>query len=271
MERRKLIKSEVASMFNTTVETLRHYEKKGLIHPEKRENGYRLYGFEDLQMLRQIFLFKEMELSLGEMNMLIDKHLNEAEYLDLLERHQAKLKSKIDRLTKIHADIAQLRDLLSKQSADLSFLLRDQGERYLYVLDPLESEVMDSPKSYYDKFESYIKKKAYSEKTLMILYPYDGLNKGTDIESRICIEVPEPDEGVEVLTEGLYLSIFYPFKHGNLFELPSLRKKIDAYLVSQNLKRVGDFVIELEHPELSLFLEEDRTVFELQIKVEKVA
>ncbi len=28
MERDKLIKSEVSAMFNTTVETLRHYEKK---------------------------------------------------------------------------------------------------------------------------------------------------------------------------------------------------------------------------------------------------
>ncbi len=67
------------------------------------------------------------------------------------------------------------------------------------------------------------------------------------------------------------MSIFYPFKHGNLFELPSLRKEIDAYLLGQKLKRVGESVIEREHPELSLFLEEDRTVFELQIQVEKVS
>lgn len=270
MERRKLIKSEVSAMFNTTSETLRHYEKKGLIHPEKQENGYRLYGFEDLQMLRQIFLFKDLELSLSEMDMLIRRNLDESDYMDLLKKHQIELKSKIDRLTKIHDDIRQLQDMLSQQTMDLSFLLRDQKERYLYILDPLESEVMESPKSYYDKFESLIRKKSYSEKTLMILYPYDELSRGEEIESSICIEVPSKDEGAEVLREGLYLSIFYPFKHGNLFELPSLRKEIDAYMASQNLKRVGEYVVELEHPELSLFLEEDRTVFELQVQVERV-
>lgn len=250
---------------------MRHYEKKGLIHPEKQENGYRLYGFEDLQLLRQIFLFKDLELSLSEMDMLLSRSLNESEYVELLRKHQGGLKNKIDRLTQIHDDITQLQDILSQQSMDLSFLLRQQKERYLYILDPLESEIMASPKRYYDKFENLIRKKSYSEKTLLIVYPYNELNRGENIKSNICIEVPSQEEGTRVLSEGLYLSIFYPFKHGNLFELPSLRKEIDAYLLGQKLKRVGESVIEREHPELSLFLEEDRTVFELQIQVEKVS
>lgn len=42
-------------MFNTTKETLRHYEHLNLLQPEVTENNYKYYGNEELNTLREIF------------------------------------------------------------------------------------------------------------------------------------------------------------------------------------------------------------------------
>tara|TARA_Y100000588_G_C14198002_1_gene901119 strand:+ start:788 stop:1600 length:813 start_codon:yes stop_codon:yes gene_type:complete len=268
MERKKLLKNEVAKMFNTTGETLRHYENKGLISPEVTEKKYRLYDNEDLQMLRQIFLFKDLELSLDEMKELFQGDLDEALYKDLLSNHYDLLGRKIDRLKRIQGDISQLMSLVENEKATLSFMLREQKQRNFYVLDKVDAEIMESPKKYYDKFREIIVTKNYTERTLQMLYKYSDLSLGQRMISQICIEIPQANSNSMEIPEGLYLSVFYPFKH-DFADLPDLKTQIDEYIKKNKLVRVGDSVLEIEHPELSIYLDKGTTVFELQIKVEK--
>lgn len=52
---------EVAALAGVTVRTLHHYDRIGLLVPSRRaENGYRLYGYADLERLRQILLLREL-------------------------------------------------------------------------------------------------------------------------------------------------------------------------------------------------------------------
>ncbi|MDI6505055.1 MerR family transcriptional regulator [Bacillus wiedmannii] len=48
MDSYKLTKSDVIKIFNTTKETLRFYEEKGLVQPKVGKNKYRFYGNEEL-------------------------------------------------------------------------------------------------------------------------------------------------------------------------------------------------------------------------------
>lgn len=52
----KYLIGEVCKLFNTTRDTLVHYEKIGLVTPKKdKGNGYRYYDIENLNSLTDIF------------------------------------------------------------------------------------------------------------------------------------------------------------------------------------------------------------------------
>lgn len=57
---------DVAALFDVTTKTLRHYEKLGLLKPEREENGYRLYGPEDVLRVQHIRQLQALGLSLKE-------------------------------------------------------------------------------------------------------------------------------------------------------------------------------------------------------------
>lgn len=64
---------EVAKLAHTTVKTLHHYHRIGLLIPEQTtEAGYRLYGLKDLERLQQILFYKELDLPLKEIKQLLD-------------------------------------------------------------------------------------------------------------------------------------------------------------------------------------------------------
>lgn len=55
---------EIAEQFGVTTKTLRHYEKIGLIDPQRSDNGYRLYSADDVERLRRIRQLQAFGLSL---------------------------------------------------------------------------------------------------------------------------------------------------------------------------------------------------------------
>ena len=64
---------EVAALARVTVRTLHHYDRIGLLVPSRRsENGYRLYGYEDLERLRQILLLRELGFGLDAIGQMLD-------------------------------------------------------------------------------------------------------------------------------------------------------------------------------------------------------
>lgn len=58
---------EVSDLTGVSVRTLHYYDEIGLLKPScVGENGYRLYGEDKLEELRQILFFRELSLPLGE-------------------------------------------------------------------------------------------------------------------------------------------------------------------------------------------------------------
>ncbi len=68
---------EVAKIAHTTVKTLHHYHKIGLLIPvQTTEAGYRLYEKKDLERLQQILFYKELDFSLKEIKQLLDGEID---------------------------------------------------------------------------------------------------------------------------------------------------------------------------------------------------
>lgn len=74
---------EVATLFDVTTKTLRHYEKLGLLEPEREENGYRLYGPEDVLRVQRVRQLQSLGLSLKEIARLLG-HVDEVLWENVL-------------------------------------------------------------------------------------------------------------------------------------------------------------------------------------------
>jgi len=278
MHRDKLIKSEVNKLFNTTSETLRYYEQKGLINPDIQENNYRYYDFFDLQKLRQIFLFRSLGISIESIQKIMAEEISEKEYIDLLTKHQEELKVKIKNLEETSQNVDQLLKLVSSKELNYTFEIKHISERVFYAISSIDSNIMSSPKKYFEKYKSVIKGMHYSEKSLHILYDYEDLNLGNQISSKICFEVLKEgkiskQEGNNIsyttFSSGEYLSVFYEFKREDFAGLRFLKIEVDEYLKENNYKIKDHRVIEIEHPELSFFSAEGTFIYEIQILIQR--
>lgn len=76
----------LAKLANITTRTLRYYDQIGLLPPAKySEHGYRLYGQQETKRLQQILLYKEFNLSLEQIALVLD---DEQQLQTLLEQQQ---------------------------------------------------------------------------------------------------------------------------------------------------------------------------------------
>lgn len=83
---------EVAEQTGLSISNIRFYEKKGLIAPDREsQNQYRDYTKEDVKRLKEIILYRKMDLSIETICMVMEGKLS---LQDALERQLQKLKER---------------------------------------------------------------------------------------------------------------------------------------------------------------------------------
>lgn len=97
---------EVAKLAGVSVRTLHHYDEIGLLKPsEVGDNGYRRYSEEDLERLQQVLFFREMELPLQEVRLILDDPAYDRQ--QMLRFHKELLLKKKHRLEQIIQSVEQ--------------------------------------------------------------------------------------------------------------------------------------------------------------------
>ena len=98
-ERMKTVK-EVSELTGISIRTLRYYDEIDLLKPAKvTEAGYRLYDESSLKILRQIMFFREMEVPLSEIKVIMKD--SESDNRKILETQKMMLEMKRNRLNGI--------------------------------------------------------------------------------------------------------------------------------------------------------------------------
>jgi len=98
---------QLAELANTTVNTVRHYHKVGLLEqPRRASNGYKLYDASHLIRLLQINRLSDLGFTLGQIAGMDVSEQEPDEQLRLLD---AELAASMDRLARSRAEVAQLR------------------------------------------------------------------------------------------------------------------------------------------------------------------
>ena len=66
-----MLRSEIQKETGLTRKAIEYYEDKGLIHPQKSDNGYRDYSTKDLEILKKISIFRKLGMSVSEISQYI--------------------------------------------------------------------------------------------------------------------------------------------------------------------------------------------------------
>ncbi|MFU1794014.1 MerR family DNA-binding transcriptional regulator [Paenibacillus azoreducens] len=135
----KLSIGQVSKMYGISLDTLRHYDKIGILKPfVDKTNGYRYYSFELLDLLEHILVGKYLEIPLKEMKNVF-QHEDINQYRDLIERQEEIIEEKMNRLERMKKYVHQLKMMMHeissfKNNYDFSELLIENIDCTLYVV-----------------------------------------------------------------------------------------------------------------------------------------
>ncbi|MBO6560659.1 MULTISPECIES: Cu(I)-responsive transcriptional regulator [Nisaea] len=103
---------DVAESAGLPAKTIRYYEEIGLVHPERRENGYRDYSDEDIHRLRFLQRARGLGFSIEDCRALLslydEKGRESADVRAIAEAHLEEIDRKIRELQSLRGTLAHL-------------------------------------------------------------------------------------------------------------------------------------------------------------------
>ena len=199
---------EAAKAAHTTSETLRHYDRIGLVKPSKKDEwtNYRYYTEQDIVRLNTVRALQMMDLPLQEIKKVLEYDDLE-KIIDFLRQTEQKADEKIEALqyskSKIQLAKADYERKLQAQQTFQGIILKDLPERVILLSDTLEVPTLDNLWNYlshfYDKVTPALKDRFFFE-DLAGIYSEEGLTR----LFAVCIRYVEID-GLRTLPKGKYL------------------------------------------------------------------
>lgn len=89
-----MLRSEIQKETGLTRKAIEYYEDKGLIHPKKSENGYRDYSIKDLEILKKVFIFRKLGMSISDIYQCISSGGDSLSSVLREKQHQLKIDKK---------------------------------------------------------------------------------------------------------------------------------------------------------------------------------
>lgn len=125
---------KAAKLSGTTVKSIRHYEKIGLIPPPQREGKYRVYSMESIDVLRFIKCAQQLGFKLRELQSILCDYKGQEFPWELaqqeIERKKLELILQIDSLQKLHGGLQEFEKTLKDAKEECHLLrARDQAEK----------------------------------------------------------------------------------------------------------------------------------------------
>ena len=199
---------EAAKAVHTTSETLRHYDRIGLVKPSRKDEwtNYRYYTEQDIVRLNTVRALQLMDLPLKEIKKVLEYDDLE-KIVDFLAQAEKKADEKIAALqySKSKIQLAKAgyeRKLQGKQKSGKTFI-KDYPERVILLSDTLEMPTLDNLRNYlshfYDKVTPALKEQ-FSFEDLAGIYTENGITR----LFAACIRYVEID-GLKTLPKGKYL------------------------------------------------------------------
>ncbi|KHF41533.1 MerR family transcriptional regulator [Halalkalibacter okhensis] len=139
-----------SKLVNTTIRTLRYYDKMELLQPTYRnDKGQKVYTLKEWELYQKISVFKQLGLSLVEIKDQLSKEkLNTEELLNLQEQM---IEQKMEELNDSLQTIRRMKELYEKESfsnnelEDFTFIMLDLFRKEKKQIKALEKHFQNNP------------------------------------------------------------------------------------------------------------------------------
>lgn len=152
---------ELAKLFDLCPDTLRYYEEKGLLHPVRGENRYRMYGIQDVCTLNIIRALRELKIPTRAIRAYLERR-SVGETLSLLDREEALLRRRMAELEAALEEARARRARLEQYRAAEDgrvFFRREEARPYVFLEEDiiLEKEIDFLLKKLEHRHQDYLK------------------------------------------------------------------------------------------------------------------
>ena len=199
---------EAAKAAHTTTETLRHYDRIGLVKPSRKDEwtNYRYYTEQDIVRLNTVRALQLMDLPLREIGKVLE-YDDLGKIVDFLAQAEKKADEKIAALeyskSKIRLAKADYESKLRARKNPAGTFIREMPERVILLSDSLEAPTVDNLWNYLSHFYEKLSpplREQFSFADLAGIYTENGTSR----LFALCVRHGETD-GLKRLPEGKYL------------------------------------------------------------------
>ncbi|MCO8193889.1 MULTISPECIES: MerR family transcriptional regulator [Anaerofustis] len=259
--------SEISKLYNIGVDSLRYYERLGILKPQRSRNNYRMYSLKDMYILNIIKDLRLLNFSMKRIKAYID-NLDIDNTLKMLNEEYSAISCEIERLNDkkklIESRVKKLNDFYNFSSDKI--LIKDLKSRYLVTISANISsdEEMDIVvKKLHRKHEK--KFLDLGNQTIgAFISLKDTLKKGKILYNSVfllsCSDIFNYDYK---LLSGKYLSVTYKGSYNQLME-----KINDMYNYAKiNKIDLDGEPFEIYHIDNRYTIDENEFVTEIQCKI----
>lgn len=272
MKKKYLTVSELAKLRNTTAETLRYYDRIGLLKPEyiSEDTGYRYYSIRQYEKLGTILELRSLQMPLEQIIEYFNNR-NLKKSVELLHKYQLKLEEDIKKYVSLNEvlknkinfintlDSIELNKVVLNKFSDrymISFGEQAGGkEAHAYAYTKLETCLNNeiAPILASDRVGIYTDERIL-EKNDEYIPAYPMLIVKNDADNKYIKKIPG----------GIYACMYY--SNGALEKYDKSFEIIKKFITDNNLKITGN-ILQIYKIDVTLTNDRKETIMEIQIPV----
>lgn len=271
--------TEMAKLRKVTTETLRHYDRIGLVKPVYVDpnTGYRYYSITQYEKIGTIRELRNLGMSLKEIQDFFDNR-NVESSREMIYEQKKKIDQQLSKLLHLRRETNRklhfLNTLSETKLTDEIRLKKLDGRKYISFNRPVTDETELSYDSV--QLEGLLKE---SEQSLPIFATtrYGGVISKSDIENQIrpltakMVIQYEEEKGVDEkniieFQAGEYLCMFY---RGNFWNREESIQKLLEYMKTHNLYLAGD-ILQMQWVDFTITDDLDEISYEFQAPVKPI-
>jgi DNA-binding transcriptional MerR regulator len=259
--------NEISKLYGIGVDSLRYYERIGILKPKRDINGYRLYSLKDIYKLNIISDLRQLDFSMKQIKEYLD-HQSIDNTIALLYEEQEYVKEQLKKLRE-RKQIMKDRIEALKSAASITageYVVKELPPRPCVRLNEYitRDEEMDfAVKKLHRKHENKIRD--FGNQSIGAVMSLEDLEKGlVNVYRSIFFILERTEENYDfMLPEGRYLSCCY---RGDYLQSTERISKMIAYSKSQGFNISGD-PFEIYVVDNRETMKEEEFLTEIQIQI----
>ena len=255
---------EISRLYCIVVDSLRYYEKIGLLNPLRAESGYRYYSVREIWKLNVIRDLRELNFSLEQIGRYLQRHSIDST-LELLQQEEQTIGEKIRELQSLQKNVERRMDSIRRAAEKPTDLI---------TLEPYpQRRCRFLPEGYSEEHEMDVLIKRLLNTDRDHLYLIGNNQIGTAIPLQTFLKTGKlqyagvfaiDENGEQILPAGNYLTVVY---RGDYRKSEDWAKRMIRYAQAHQIRLKGD-ILELLLVDIHVSSDQEEHITELQILTE---